>query len=100
MGGAGVVGVVLGAVFGISAKSKLNQSNDGPCDKQDTCDVSGLSLRHDASHAATVSTIAFAGGVAIAAGVVLYLTAPRSTTSVGLTVAPTPGGALPYGGTF
>ena len=100
VGGAGVVGVVLGAVFGLSAKSKLSQSNDGHCDAQDTCDLAGLSLRHDASIAATVSTIAFvAGGVAIAGGVVLYLTAPRSTTGVGLTVALTPGGAL-LRGTF
>jgi hypothetical protein len=94
VGGVGVVGVALGAVFGLRAKSKLNQSNDGPCDASDTCDAGGLALRHDASGAATLSTVFFAvGGVALAGGVVLYLTAPRSAPTVGLVVAPAPGGA-------
>src|SRR5882672_3860083 len=52
IGVAGVVGVGLGAVFGLGAKSKLNQSNsDGHCDAADTCDATGLSLRSDASNA-------------------------------------------------
>ena len=93
VGGAGVVGVALGAVFGLGAKSKLDQSNDGHCDHADTCDPTGLSLRKDASQAAGASTVAFVvGGVALAGGIVVYLTAPRATKSVGFVVAPTVGG--------
>jgi len=104
LGGAGVVGVALGAVFGLTAKSKLDQSNGGLstglCDKSsDHCGPQGQQLRKDAEGAATVSTIAFiAGGAAVAAGAVLYLTAPRGPTSTGIVVAPSPmaggGGAL------
>jgi hypothetical protein len=95
LAGAGVVGVALGAVFGLGAKSKLNQSNqDNHCDAKDTCDPTGLSLRQDASNAATLSTVMFAiGGVAVAGGAVLYFTAPRKPTTTGLVIAPAPGGA-------
>lgn len=91
---AGVAGVALGTVFGFSAKSKLDQSNqDNHCDKADTCDPTGLALRHDASTAATLSTVMFVvGGVALAGGAVLYFTAPRPATTVGLAIAPAPGG--------
>ncbi len=92
---AGVVGVAVGAVFGFSAKSKLDESNqDNNCDKQDTCNGKGLTLRQDAGNAATLSTVLFAiGGVAVAGGAVLYFTAPRpAATTMGLVVAPAPGG--------
>jgi len=91
---AGVAGVALGTVFGLSAKSKLNQSNqDNHCDKADTCDPTGLALRHDASTAATLSTVMFVvGGVGLAGGAVLYFTAPKPATTVGLALAPAPGG--------
>ena len=97
--GLGVVGIGVGTAFGLVAKSKLDQSNGGPCDSTDHCSSQGLSLRKDAETAATVSTIGFiAGGVALAAGVVLYITAPRAGASSGLVVAPAPmaggGGAL------
>jgi hypothetical protein len=97
--GAGAVGVVVGSIFGIVAKSKLNQSNDGPCDASDHCDPTGLSLRQSASSAATVSTISFAvGAAALGAGIVLYVTAPRTPTATGMVIAPAPlaggGGAI------
>ncbi len=93
--GAGVAGVALGAVFGLSAKSKLDQSNQNDhCDAKDTCDPTGLSLRHDAASAATLSTVMFVvGGVALAGGAVLYFTAPRPSPTVGLWIAPAAGGA-------
>jgi len=95
IGGAGVVGIGVGAAFGWIAKSKLDESNDGPCDATDHCSTAGRTLRHDAGSAATVSTIAFAaGGAALAAGLVIYLTAPRGPASSGLALAPlaSPGG--------
>jgi serine/threonine-protein kinase len=103
LAGVGVVGVALGAVFGLGAKSKLDQSNqDNHCDAKDTCDTTGLSLRQDASNAATLSTVMFAiGGVAVAGGAVLYFTAPHRPTTTGLVVTPAPGGgAAMLRGTF
>ena len=92
--GVGVVGVGLGSVFGLAAKSKLDQSNSGsppPCNASDMCSRDGLSLRHDAQGAAAASNVAFvAGGVALAAGAVLYLTAPRASAGTGVIVAPAP----------
>jgi hypothetical protein len=91
---AGVAGVAIGAVFGLDAKSKLSQSNqDNHCDSHDTCDGTGLSLRSSASNAATLSTVLFAvGGVALAGGALIYFTAPHASTTLGLAVAPAPGG--------
>jgi serine/threonine-protein kinase len=77
--GAGVVGVVIGSVFGLHAKSKLDDSNaNGHCDASNACDGPGLTLRSEAKSAATVSTIAFVlGTAAIAGGAVLWFTAPH-----------------------
>lgn len=94
--GLGVVGLGVGTVFGFLAKSKLDSSNNGPCDSNDRCTQPGLSDRKDAETFATVSTIGFiAGGVLAAGGVVLFLTAPPAQTSTGLQLSPAPltGGA-------
>ena len=94
--GAGLIGAGVGVVFGLRASAKLDQSNEGPCDASDHCDAGGLALRQDAKNAARVATIAFAAGaVAVAAGVAIYLTAPRDAHGVGLVVAPSP---VPGGG--
>ena len=98
-GGLGVVGIAVGSAFGVIAMSKRDQSNNGtppPCDASNHCTSDGLSLRQDAKNAANVSTVAFiAGGIAVAAGVVLYVTAPRGGPSASVVVVPTPtaGGA-------
>jgi hypothetical protein len=102
--GVGVVGIGLGSVFGIMAKSSLDQSNNGPCNASDHCNGTGLSERQDASSKATLSTVFFvAGGIIAAGGVVLYLTAPSASSGAAVTVAPAPmaggGGAL-LSGTF
>jgi hypothetical protein len=99
--GAGVVGIVVGAVFGGMAKSRFDASNSGsppPCNAADECDPHGLSLRHDAKAAATASTIAFIAGAGVAAGgLVVYLTAPRRP-STALTIVPaaTAGGGVAF----
>jgi hypothetical protein len=103
VGAVGVVGVGVGSVFGLVASSKLSQSNQGGnCDSSDHCSANGLALRKDASDAATLSTVFFViGGVALATGVVLYLTAPRRPAGAAWVVAPVPmaagGGALVSG---
>jgi hypothetical protein len=91
--GAGVIGIAVGSVLGIVAKSKLDQSNaDNHCDATDACDGTGLSLRSSAESAATGATVAFVvGGVLVAGGAVLWFTAPRPESAhVGL--APSPRG--------
>jgi hypothetical protein len=76
LAGAGVVGLGLGAVFGLTAIAK---KNDAKCDGNGFCDAGP---RADALDAARVSTIAFvAGAVLGAGGVALILLSPSSSSS-------------------
>jgi hypothetical protein len=90
VGSVGVLGVALGAVAGIEAKSTYNDALS-KCGGHTSCPAGspGLSERNTAGTWATVSDVAFiAGGAAVVGGVVLYFTAPRgSTTTVGLAPA-------------
>jgi hypothetical protein len=89
-GGAGIVLLGAGAAFGLIAKSKFSDS-DAYCTAPEngTCKQAGLDLRSSGMAAATVSTAAFiVGGVAVAGGTVIYLTAPKATS---VTLAPTIG---------
>jgi serine/threonine-protein kinase len=87
--GVGVVGLVLGGVFGASALSKNSDANNGHC-QANTCDADGVSLRKDAVSAGNLSTVMFiAGGVALAGGAVLWFTAPSNH---GIQAAPAMGG--------
>jgi|HubBroStandDraft_1064217.scaffolds.fasta_scaffold03886_4 hypothetical protein len=103
VGAVGIVGLGIGSAFGLDAQSKKSQSNQpGNCDATDHCYPNGLNLRSDASEAANVSTVLFViGGVAVAAGVVLVLTAPHAPSGAALTLSPAPmpggGGALVRG---
>jgi hypothetical protein len=82
VGGVGIFGLGVGSVLGALASSKLNQSNAGPCDASNHCSAQGLSLRDDADHFANASTGVFIGaGVAVAGGVALYFTAPKTRQS-------------------
>jgi serine/threonine-protein kinase len=110
VGGVGVVGLALGTVFGLSAKSKKDQSLDH-CEKTNPnlCDQKGVDLRNEAKSAANLATVTLiVGGAALAGGVVLFLTAPsneqRTAASPTLHVAAGAdglGGArLSLGGTF
>jgi hypothetical protein len=80
---AGVVALGFATFFGLRAKSAFDASNaDGHC-LDDGCDAAGLSLRDDAYGRATASTVAFTiGALALAAGAVLWLTAPSAPTAV------------------
>ena len=104
-GALGIVGIGIGSAFGLIAQSKLSQSNQlGYCNSTDHCTPGGLGLRKDASDAASLSTVFFViGGVAVASGVVLYLTAPHARSGAALTLAPAPvagGGGAILRGTF
>ena len=83
--GAGVVGVGIGAVFGLMATSSKSSAN---CDANNFCDAGPLS---DARSQATVSTVGFvAGGALLAGGVAMVLLSPRGgeTTKTGLRAEP------------
>jgi hypothetical protein len=80
VGGVGVVGLGVGAVTGLMAISANNDSKKA-CPQSGACaDKSGVDANDRAKTLGTVSTIGFiAGGVLLAAGAGLVLTAPSST---------------------
>jgi hypothetical protein len=90
VGSAGLVGIAVGAFFGFDTISKNNASNSsGNCDSTNHCTKSGLNLRSEAMNSASASNVAFTlGAVVLAAGVGLYLTAPRSASPQTVGVAP------------
>jgi hypothetical protein len=84
--GVGVVGLGIGAVFGVNALSK---KNDAHCDANNVCpDSSSANTLRDAGSAATASTVFFvAGAVLAAAGVTVWVLNPGGTVKA----APTAG---------
>jgi hypothetical protein len=82
--GVGVVGVGVGAVFGLQAMSKRSAASN-VCPDQ-CADQSGADLWKSAKTAGNMSTAAFiVGGVGLAAGAVLWFTAaPKASTHVGV----------------
>lgn len=79
LAGAGVVAVGIGAMIGLSAQSTYDGAFDGGgCDRASkTCDPPGQSAVDDARSKATVSTVLFGAGAAIvAAGAIVFFTAP------------------------
>jgi hypothetical protein len=97
-GGIGVVGIGVGTVFGLQAKSRHDEA-ENYCSGAVCTDRRGVTAGDDARSAANVSTIAMIiGAVGVAGGVTLWLTAPRENTTtarveLGL-------GRLEVGGTF
>jgi hypothetical protein len=93
VGGVGVAGVAVGAVFGAMTFSAKSEGNEHCPGDHALCDDIGLEHHDRASTYATVSTIAFAGGLAaLAVGTVLVLTsgtAPRTQAHTrGVRLAP------------
>jgi serine/threonine-protein kinase len=81
LGGVGLVGLGVGTAFTVKAMG-LNADSLPHCLPKDVtkCDATGVPLRNRAFDAAHVSTGAFVMGAAfLAGGVVVFLTAPRST---------------------
>lgn len=79
IGGVGLVGIGIGAGFGIrtfSLKSERNMHCTGT-----VCDAEGIRLHDDAKSSATISTVGFiVGAVALVTGTVLFLTGKPQTT--------------------
>jgi len=91
-----VVGLGIGTIFGLQRNAKLDE-RDGVCPSQQHCTADEVvrndQLTADSKTDATIATIGFVGGgVAVAAGLVLLLTAPSHAASGGdsahLTLAP------------
>jgi hypothetical protein len=108
-GGVGLAGIAVGSVFGLMSRSSWS-SSQSECPSSANCPQHAQAVTdHDtASTQATISTIAFAaGGVALAAGAVLWFTAPHAATEIAprasLRLTPTVGpgsGGLLLGGVF
>ncbi|MEO8903020.1 MAG: hypothetical protein ABI488_13220 [Polyangiaceae bacterium] len=81
VGGVGVVGVGLGAAFGLSSKSKHDQAakdcNGPACPNKGA--LSGANAAQTDGNISTVMMIV--GGVGLAAGVTLWLSAPKESTA-------------------
>jgi serine/threonine-protein kinase len=86
--GLGAVGVGIGAVTGLEARSRLAQSNaNGHCGPDNRCDGTGMADRSAALTDARFSTVGFIGGAAcLVGGGALLLTAPGADGAV--SVAP------------
>jgi hypothetical protein len=81
VGAVGVAGLVVGAVTGGLVLAKKGDV-DANCTGK-VCNAKGFAAQGDAWTMSTVSTIAFvAGGVLVAAGAVLFFTAPRREKTV------------------
>jgi hypothetical protein len=95
--GVGVAGMAVGTVFGLQASSK-NDDAGAHC-RGSLCDAEGIRLDKQGRDDATISTIGFiAGGALAAGGLVLLLTAPSgrekpSSLVQGARVAVSAGGA-------
>jgi hypothetical protein len=96
VGGAGVASLLVGTITGIvtlTTKSTVTANCDGPA-----CNQEGFDAAQRAKALGNASTATFViGGALVTAGVVLYLTAPRTPTKqtgLRLGIAPRHDGAL------
>ncbi|MEI9937901.1 MAG: tetratricopeptide repeat protein [Pseudomonadota bacterium] len=90
VGAAGIVGLGIGTVFGISASSKWSDAKSKCTAYPYGCSQDSLDARASAESKASVATVAFiVGGVALAGGAVLWFTAGSSQEkTVALGVGP------------
>jgi hypothetical protein len=94
LGGAGVVGLVVGSAFGLVSKSTYGGALTSQCGPprfatETTCSATGVKDVNSANTQATVSTVGFiASAVLLGGGALLYFTAPRAAR---VTVGPTVG---------
>jgi hypothetical protein len=77
-GGVGVVALGIGTAFAL--KSKSDDDKAAKRCPQDLCDAQGMSNNDDALAAKKAATVSFViGGVAVVAGLVVFLTAPSAS---------------------
>lgn len=92
LAGAGVVGLIVGGVTGGIAMGKESQSKND-CPSTTNCTVaSAVQENNDAKTFGNVSTVGFiAGGVLVAAGAVVFFTAPKARPATALRLEPAVG---------
>ena len=96
--GAGVVGLGVGTIFGLSAKSKYREANaitNDNCPSSGPCELPGSlfdrreGLGNDGDAAKTLSIVGFAvGGVGLAAGVTLFVLSNKKPGAAAARVEP------------
>jgi hypothetical protein len=97
--GTGIAALALGGYFGLRAASSWSDAKAN-CDPYPYCGEDGQRLADDAQQSGTVATIAtIAGGVLLAGGLVLWLTAPGQPrqTETALLIGP---GSVQLRGSF
>jgi hypothetical protein len=102
LGAAGVVGVGIGAYFGLAARSTWSEAKD-KCPSRTSCSDESVQLSTDARKEANVATVAFvAGGAAIVGGTILILTGapPSERAHVGAVIDPRGLAFLSLSGSF
>lgn len=94
--GAGGLGIVSTGVATVFALDAINKKNDAACG-QNGCDSRGQTLTRQAGQSADLATAFFiTGGVLIAAGVVLWLTAPSGEHTASAVLEPLRDGAIRF----
>ncbi|WP_437720879.1 hypothetical protein [Sorangium sp. So ce861] len=82
LGGVSLAGLAVGTVFGVDTLLKVGEArSQHGCTDDDPprCDAEGIKLHQAANTTANISNVAFAaGGAALIAGLVVFLTAPSS----------------------
>jgi hypothetical protein len=83
-GGVGVAGVIVGSIYGLKSSGKHSDA-EPYCNSDGGCwDDRGYDAMGDAVAAGNVSTVAFiVGGAGLAAGAVLWFTAPSGEAAAG-----------------
>jgi hypothetical protein len=107
-GGAGIAAVGVGLVFGAKARSSFDEAkqlcgDDLICTDADTFNQDRRLVREARSHATRSTVLMIGGGAAIAAGVVMLLTAPRAPERATARIVPTThdgGAGVALTGTF
>jgi hypothetical protein len=80
-GGVGLVGVGLGTYFGLQSKSKLEEA-DKYCQGGNCTDPRGVTAGEDAYTAGNISTVGIVvGALGLGGGIVLWVTAPASSST-------------------
>jgi len=109
VGGAGVVAVAVGGVLALSAKSSFDSAKQQQCGasigapSDSLCSTGGVRARESAGSQADAATVVMAaGGAALAAGVIIWLVAPKSTqpddaARTGIALGASPGSMFVWG---
>lgn len=104
--GVGIVGVGVGAFFGLQAMSKYDEAQKNGCNGGACTEQHGFDLQKDARSAGNVATVGFIVGIAgLGTGAALYLWEParnggdEAAVQVSAEVGPR-GGVLVMGGRF